>query len=80
MFTFAWGNVLLYLVAPQPTDVIGALIWTAALLAALCVMSLGFDRAARRSTTVATTLTQLRRPADWLAERLLWGMGRLRAA
>jgi hypothetical protein len=80
MFTFAWGNVLLYLVAPQPTDVTGAVGWTAALLAALCVMSLGFDRAARRSTTVATTLTQLRRPADWLAERLLWGMGRLRAA
>ena len=80
MFTFAWGNVLLYLVAPQPTNVTGALAWTAALLVALCVMSLGFDRAARRSTTVATTLTQLRRPADWLAERLLWGMGRLRAA
>lgn len=80
MFTFAWGNVLLYLVAPQPTDVIGAVAWTAALLVALCVMSLGFDRAARRSTTVATTLTRLRRPADWLAERLLWGMGRLRAA
>ncbi|AZY94272.1 MULTISPECIES: heparan-alpha-glucosaminide N-acetyltransferase domain-containing protein [Paracoccus] len=80
MFTFAWGNVLLYLVAPQPTDVTGAVGWTAALLAALCVMSLGFDRAARRSTTVATTLTRLRWPADWLAERLLWGMGRLRAA
>ncbi len=80
MFTFAWGNGPAVLVAPQPTDVIGAVAWTAALLVALCVMSLGFDRAARRSTTVATTLTQLRAARDWLAERLLWGMGRLRAA
>ena len=80
MFTFAWGNVLLYLVAPQPTDVTGALAWTAALLAAVRDEPWFRPRRARRSTTVATTLTRFRRPADWLAERLLWGMGRLRAA
>ena len=72
MFTFAWGNILLYLLRAAPADGVAALTWTVVLLTAIGAMSFGFDLAARRSTLAAATLKRLRMPADRIAARLLW--------
>ncbi|WP_405405955.1 heparan-alpha-glucosaminide N-acetyltransferase domain-containing protein [Paracoccus sp. Ld10] len=72
MFTFAWGNILLYLVDLTPDTLGATLAWAAALLAAICAMSIAFDIAARRSTVTAAGLRWLGMPGDRLAQGLLW--------
>nr|WP_111298757.1 OpgC domain-containing protein [Paracoccus saliphilus] len=71
MFTFAWGNILLYLVDVTPAGAAASLFWAILLLLAVCVMSYGFDLAARRSQTVVTGLSILKRPVDRMAQSLL---------
>lgn len=72
MFTFAWGNIFLYLVGPSPVSASTALIWAAALLGGICAMSFAFDRAARCSPATAAVLKRLRIPTDWLASKFLF--------
>lgn len=71
MFTFAWGNIFLYLVNPAPVSAGAALIWAAALLGGICAMSFAFDLTARRSPAIAAALGWLKTPSDWLAANLL---------
>lgn len=71
MFTFAWGNILLYLVDPSPEGPGASLTWAIVLLLAICAMSWAFDLAARRSPAVGTGLGLLKRPIDRAAQVLL---------
>lgn len=71
MFTFAWGNVLLYLVDVSPDGPMAALSWAVLLLMAICAMSWAFDLAARRSAAVGMGLGLLKRPIDRVAQSLL---------
>lgn len=67
MFTFAWGNILLYLVQPEPQDLNSTLLWAALLLAAICAMSFFFDQAVRRSEFVGTAMKKIKRITDGIA-------------
>ncbi|MDB6454792.1 OpgC domain-containing protein [Falsirhodobacter sp. 20TX0035] len=66
MFTFAWGNMLLYLVDHRPTTEVGAFGMAALLLATICLMSLLFDLIMRHSDSARTLLAVVNRPLDRL--------------
>ncbi|WP_277022332.1 OpgC domain-containing protein [Paracoccus hibiscisoli] len=74
MFTFAWGNILLYLVQPKPQTLGQTLFWTMLLLGTICLMSLVFDRAVQRSLVVASSLKRVKQVSDGIAHRLLRGL------
>lgn len=67
MFTFAWGNMLLYLVDYQPSGSGTAFGMAVLLLAAICLMSFVFDLIMRRSDLARAMLESVNRPLDWLA-------------
>ena len=75
MFTFAWGNILLYLVQPEPQNLNSTLLWAALLLAAICAMSFFFDQAVRRSEFVGTAMKKIKRITDGIARWLVQIMG-----
>lgn len=66
MFTFAWGNMLLYLLDYTPPDAVTAYAMAALLLATICLMSFTFDRALRRSPRAGEMLKWVNRPLDRL--------------
>ncbi|WP_435169647.1 OpgC domain-containing protein [Falsirhodobacter sp. 1013] len=66
MFTFAWGNMLLYLLDYRPTNAVSAYGTAGLLLAAICLMSFCFDRAMRRSRRAGALLEMINRPLDRL--------------
>lgn len=74
MFTFAWGNILLYLVQPGPGTMGQAIFWAALLLAALIAMSFLFDRATRKSRWVASSLKSAKHLTDATARWVLQGL------
>jgi hypothetical protein len=71
MFTFAWGNMLLYLVDYHPSGPSATLAMAALLLAAICLMSFVFDLIMRRSDSARAMLEAVNRPLDWLARLTL---------
>lgn len=74
MFTFAWGNILLYLVQPEPQTSGQAILWATLLLMAICATSLFFDRAVQKSQFVAFTLKSTKRITDRMAQHLIRGL------
>lgn len=80
MFTFAWGNILLYLVQPAPHNLSSTLLWAALLLATICAMSFFFDRAVRRSEFVGTAMKKIKQITDGTARWLVQGLGRRMAS
>ena len=75
MFTFAWGNILLYLVQPEPQTLGQTALWAALLLAAICAMSFFFDFAVRKSPPVASGLKWIKRITDRIARWVVQGLG-----
>lgn len=71
MFTFAWGNILLYLIDYRPDNAAGAFITAAALMATICLMSFAFDALMRNSQQARSLLEMINRPLDLLAQRLV---------
>jgi len=71
MFTFAWGNILLYLIQPVSLTFGQTIFWTMLLLAVICAMSFFFDRAAKKSQLVASGLKRVKNITDKTAQKLL---------
>ena len=76
MFTFAWGNILLYLVQPEPQTLGSTMLWAILLLATICAMSFFFDRAVRRSEFVGFGMKKIKRITDRMAQWLVQSLGR----
>jgi hypothetical protein len=71
MFTFAWGNILLYIVDYEPATLIGVYAFACLLLTTICTMSLAFDRIMRGSELARAALVAVNKPLDHLAQALL---------
>lgn len=76
MFTFAWGNILLYLVQPEPQTLGSTMLWAILLLATICAMSFFFDNAVRRSEFVGSGMKKVKRITDGIAKWLVQSPGR----
>lgn len=77
MFTFAWGNILLYLVQPEPQTLGQTILWATLLLVAICAMSFLFDLAVQKSQLVASRLKSARCIFDRMAQQLVRGLNHL---
>lgn len=62
LFTFAWGNILLYAIRYQPSSATSVYIFAGLLTAAICLMSLVFDMVLRHSISAQSLLRVLNVP------------------
>ncbi|WP_220475163.1 hypothetical protein [Paracoccus sp. JM45] len=70
LFTFSWGNILLYLNIYEPKNEVSSFIFYFVLIACVCFMSLLFDTVVRKSSIFKNGLLQLNLPLKRSAQRL----------
>lgn len=73
MFTFAWGNIMLYMVNYYPAGKGDTYTIAFLLVAAICLMSFVFDFVMRHSEIARAVIAAMNKPLDDLA-RLLFSM------
>lgn len=71
MFTFAWGNIMLYMVNYYPAGKGDTYTLAFLLVAAICLMSFVFDFVMRHSEITRTAIAAMNKPLDDLARLLL---------